>query len=108
MSKSKIPEAEKVLIELGDRLGTVKNLTRASNYVIGGMEAFLNSIARRAKYEFFLGKIVSKDHVGFLPKKVIYEAYGGWNTSYRVVMTKPEGEVQITPKTILRCKVFEK
>lgn len=105
MRISHVPEAEEVLIELGERGGDIENLKRASNRVIGGIDAFLKSIARRAKYEFFLWRIVSKDHVGFLPKEVVYEGYGGYDTSYRVLMTRPEGEVQITPKTIFRCKV---
>jgi len=107
MRISQVPEAEEVLIELGERSGDVENLTRAANRVVGGIEAFLKSIARRVKYEFFLWKIVSKDHVGFLPKEIVYEGYGGWDTPYRVLMTKPEGEVQITPKTIFRCKVID-
>lgn len=107
MRISQIPEAEEVLIELGERSMDVDNLIWASNYVVGGIEAFLKSIARRAKYEFFLWKIVSKDHVGCLPKEIVYESFGGWNTSYRVLMTKPEGEVQITTKTILRCKIID-
>ena len=107
MRVSQVPEAEEVLIELGECPGDVDNLTRASGYVIGGIEAFLKSIARRAKYEFFLWKIVSKDHVGFLPRGIVYEGYGGWDTPYRVSMTKPEGEVQITIKTNLRCKVMD-
>lgn len=100
-----VSEAEEILIELCERGGDVDNLLRASNYVVGGIGAFLNSVARRAKYEFFLWKIVSKAHVGFLPKQIVYEGYGGWDTPYRIVMTKPEGEVQITPKTILRCEI---
>ena len=107
MRISQVPEAEEVLVELGERSGDVANLTRTANYVVGGMEAFLKSIARRCKYEFFLWKIVSKNHVGFLPREVVYEGYRGWDTSYRVVMTKPDGEVQITPKTIFICKVID-
>ncbi len=94
-----VPEAQEVLIELGERSGDIENLTRASRYVVGGMEAFLTSAARRAKYEFLLWKIVSTNHVGHLPKEVIYEGQGGWVTPYRVVSTKPEAEIQITPKT---------
>lgn len=102
-----VSEAEEVLIELGARSGDVANLTRAGSYVVGGIEAFLKSIARRAKYEFFLWRIVSKDHVGHLPKEVVYEGQSiGWDTPYRVMNTKPEGEVQITPKTILKCAVL--
>jgi hypothetical protein len=103
-----IPEATKVLVELGERRGDVENIMRASNYVVGGLEAFLKSIARRAKYDFFIYEIISKDHVGFLPKEIVYEgATIGYDTSYRIVATKPEGEVQITSKTILRCKLID-
>lgn len=102
-----IPEAEKVLVELGERAGDVENLIRASRYVVGGIDAFLKAIAQRAKHEFFYLKTVSKDHAGFLPKEIVYEGYGGWNTPYRIVMTKPEGEVQITHRTTFQCKLIE-
>lgn len=102
-----IPEAEKVLIELGERGGDIENLTRASRYVVGGIDAFLRSVAERIKYDFFYLKVVSKDHVGFLPKEIVYQGYGGWDTPYRIVITKPEGEVQITDRTIIRCKLTE-
>lgn len=103
-----VPEATEVFVELGERAGDVKNIMHASNYVVGGIEAFLKSIARRAKYEFFQDKIVSKDHVGVLPKEIVYEGSTiGWDTSYRIEATKPEGEVQITSKTILRCKLID-
>ena len=101
-----IAEAAEVLIELGERNGDVKNVTSASNYVVGGIEAFLKSIARRAKYNFFRYEIVAKDHVGFLPKEIVYEGAIGYDTSYRIVATKPDGEVQITPKTTLSCKLL--
>lgn len=103
-----IPEASEVLVELGERKGDVKNIMHASNYVVGGIGAFLKSIARRAKYDFFMYEIVSKDHVGFLPKEIVYEgATIGYDSSYRILATKPEGEVQITSKTILRCKLID-
>ena len=102
-----IPEAAEVLIELGERSGDVKNIVRASNYVTGNIEAFLRSIARRAKYDFFMYEIVAKEHVGFLPKEIVYEGAAiGYDTSYRIVATKPDGEVQITPKTTLSCKLL--
>ena len=51
--------------------------------------AFLESAARRAKYEFFLGKVISKNHVGWLPKDVVYEGRSiGWDTPYRVAEAK--------------------
>ncbi len=108
MRISDIPEAQEVFIDLGERGGDIENLKRASYYVVGGMEAFLISSARRAKYEFLLWKIVSKDHVGHLPKEVVYEGKGiEWDTPYRVIDTKPEGEVQITVKTKTIFKLRE-
>ena len=102
-----IPEAKEVIVELGERSGDAQNLLRASNYVVGGTDAFLKSIARRTKYNFLMYEVVSRDHVGFLPKEIVYEgATIGWDTSYRIVSTKPEGEVQITPKTNLTCMLI--
>ncbi len=102
-----IPEAAQINIELGERDGDVKNLSRQANYVVGGLDAFLKSTARRAKYNFLMYEVVAVDHVGFLPKEVVYEGSTiGWDTSYRVVATKPEGEVQITQKTIVTFKII--
>lgn len=103
-----ILEAREVVIELGERSGDVENLTRASNYVVGGLDAFLKSIARRAKYNFFMYEVVGAGHVGFLPKEIVYDGASiGWFTPYRIVTTNPEGEVQITPKTVLTCKLID-
>ena len=49
-----IPEAREVIVELGERAGDVKNLIGASNYVAGGIDAFMKSIERRAKYNFLM------------------------------------------------------
>jgi hypothetical protein len=103
-----VPDAIEVLIELGERYQDLENLKRASYYVVGGKRAFLESIARRAKYGFFIWKVVSKNHVGWLPKDLVYEGRDiGWCTSYRVIMTKPEGEVQVTPTTKVVCRLIE-
>jgi len=100
-------EADSVVIELGQRGGDVENLTRATRYLVGGMDAFLDSVARRAKYGFFQGKVISKNHVGWLPKDVVYEGRsGGWDTPYRVAEAKPEGEVLVTPDTHMICKII--
>lgn len=107
MKINQVSEAEEIVIELGERTGDIENLKRASNYVKGDLEAFLVSIARRAKYEFLLWKVVSKNHVGWLPKEVVYEGYGGWDTPYKIISTKPEGHVQITPETAVTCKLVE-
>ena len=108
MRIEEVPEAEEALIELGERHLDHENLTRATNYVVGGKDAFLESVARRAKYGFFLGKVISKNHVGWLPKDVVYEGRSiGWDTPYRVVEAKPDGEIQVTTKTTIACKLIE-
>ena len=69
MRIEEVPDAEEALIELGERHLDYENLARAANYVVGGKDAFLESAARRAKYGFFLGKVISKNHVGWLPAR---------------------------------------
>ena len=102
-----VPEAEEVTIELGERQGDYQNLARAARYVVGGKDAFLESVARRAKYGFFLWKVISKNHVGRIPKDVVYEgSSSGWDTPYRVAEAKPDGEIQVTPKTTIACKII--
>lgn len=111
MRISELPEAKEVLIELGEHFSDVDNLKRRSWYVVGGIEAFLTSVARRAKYEFFLGRVVAKDRVGFFSKQIAYdESDTGCDTPYRVINTVPDGEVQITLKTniIVSLTKFEK
>jgi len=103
-----VPEAKEVTIELGERPLDYENLARAAKYVVGGKDAFLESVARRAKYGFFLGKVVSKNHVGWLPKDVVYEGSSiGWDTPYRVAEAKPDGEIQVTSKTTIACRLIE-
>lgn len=107
MRIDKVPEAEEITIELGQRPLDYENLARAAKYVVGGRNAFLGSVARRAKYGFFLGKVVSKNHVGWLPRDIVYEGRSiGWDTSYRIAEVKPEGEVQVTPDTHMICKII--
>ena len=103
-----VPEAEAILIELGERPLDRENLTRAANYVVGGIQAFLESVARRAKYGFLLGEVVSRNHVGWLPKDIVYGGRSiGWDTPYRVAEAKPDGEIQVTPNTAVSCRIIE-
>ena len=90
MRISELPETKEVLIELGERPGDLKNLEMGWRHVIGGKEAFLISLGRRAKCEFLLWRIVAKDHVGFFPKQIAYDGSDiGWDTPYRVINTVP-------------------
>ena len=87
-------ETEGVVIELDPR-----NIRKWSKHT-GGEEAFLKSVSKRVKYEFLLGKIVEEGYVGTFPKEVVWEgATPAWDTDYKVVTTRPKGEVQITPTT---------
>lgn len=100
-------EAEEVVIEIGERCGDLSNFRGCYNFVVGGKRAFLQSVARRAKYEFFLWKVIAEDDVGFLPAEVVYQGEIGWPTAYRILNTKPKGEVQITPKTSIMVKIWD-
>jgi len=102
-----VNEAVEIVIELGERSGDLENLKRAAWYVVGGDEAFLRTAARRLKYEYLLWRVVSKDDVGKAPGDVIYGAGLKWDTSFRIERTKPEGEVQITPRTVVTAKYIE-
>ena len=59
-----IPEATKVVIELDSNKWMD---CRISDY---GEEAFLKSVARRAK-EFLMRKLVANEHIGVFPKEII-------------------------------------
>ena len=102
-----VNEAIEIVVELGERGGDLENLKRAAYRVVGGHEAFLRTAARRLKYEYLLWRIVTKDDVGQAPGEVIYGAGRGWDTSFRITRTRPEGEVQITPKTAVTTKYIE-
>lgn len=106
MSWKRIKEvraAEEALIELYPRVDR-RQIDRAINQ--HGEEAFLKSISQRAKYEFLLGKIVEEGYVGTFPKEIVWEgATLAWETDYKVVNTKPKGEVQITPTTSVTCRL---
>lgn len=70
-----------------------------------GKEALMKSVARRAK-DFLLGKLVAEDHIGTFPKEVVWEgASMAWDTDYKVVATKPKGEIRVVPKTTVICKL---
>jgi hypothetical protein len=71
-----------------------------------GEEAFLKSVSKRAKYQFLLGKVVEEGYVGTFPKEIVWEgATLAWDTDYKIVTTRPKGEVQITPTTSLICQL---
>lgn len=71
-----------------------------------GERRILESIARRAKYEFFMWRVVAEKHVGTMPKEVVWDgSRPAWDTDYVVIQTIPKGEVQITPKTLLTCEL---
>lgn len=102
-------DAETVVIELGDRQGTVDNLKHAASGVIGGLDAFLSSVALRTKYEFMEeGRVLTKNYVGWLPKRIVYDGRSsGWDTSYRIVEVYPEGEVRVTEETTVQCIIID-
>lgn len=97
-----IPVALEVVVELKP-LCDRRWLSRKINDY--GKEIFLKSVARRAK-EFLLGKLVAEDHIGTFPKEVVWEgASMAWDTDYKVVATKPKGEIRVTLKTTVICKL---
>jgi len=102
-----VSEAMEIIIELGEIGGDLENLKRAAYRVVNGHEAFLRTVARRLKYEYLLWRIIDKDDVGLAPGEVIYGARRGWDTPFRIMRTKPEGEVQITPKTAVTTRYIE-
>jgi len=100
-------EADLVVIELGDRCLDVENLTRASGSR-SRLDAFLDSVALRAKNEFFLGRLLKKNYLGVLPKGIVYDGSSiGWDTSYRLAEVNPEGEVKVTRNTKMICKIID-
>lgn len=100
-----IPAAREVVIELKP-LCDRKWISRKINDY--GKEAFLKSVARRAK-EFLLGKLVAEDHIGTFPKEILWEGASiAWETDYQVVATEPKGEIRIVPKTIVICKLEDR
>ncbi|HZW56138.1 MAG TPA: hypothetical protein VFF30_07610 [Nitrososphaerales archaeon] len=67
---------------------------------------FLSSIARRAKHESLLGRVVAKGHIGKITFKAIYDMDPevGLDVNYEVISTKPKGEVRVTEETRLLLK----
>lgn len=108
MSKERIAEkqaAEEVVVDLFPHV-VKKEIDRTINR--HGEEAFLKSISKRAKYEFLLGKIVEEGYVGTFPKEIMWDGREiAWETDYKVVTTKPKGEVLITLSTSVMCQ-FQK
>jgi len=98
IEESKLPAAQEVIIELDPH-----NIRKWSRH---REEAFLKSVSKRAKYEFLLGKVVEEGYVGTFPKEIVWEGSTlAWDTDYKVVTTKPKGEVRITPATSLLCRL---
>jgi hypothetical protein len=65
---------------------------------------YLDSITRRVKYEALEGHVVAKDHLGKVGFKAVYdmEPGAGLDVGYRVLSTKPSGEVRVVEDTILK------
>lgn len=101
--KKAIPAAEEVIIELLDS----RNIRKWSRHVKElAEEAFLKSVSKRAKYEFLLEKVVEEGYVGTFSKEIFWEGSTlAWDTDYKIVNTKPKGEVQITAATAVVCQL---
>jgi hypothetical protein len=67
-------------------------------------ERYLDSIVRRVKYEALQDRVRAKDHLGKVGFKAIYdmEPDAGLDVNYRVLLTKPSGEVRVTENTVLK------
>jgi len=67
-------------------------------------ERYLDSIVRRVKYEALQDRVLAKDHLGKVGFKAIYdmEPDAGLDVNYRVLSTKPSGEVRVTEDTVLK------
>jgi hypothetical protein len=64
---------------------------------------YLSSIIRRVKYEVLLGRVIAKDHIGKAGFKAVYDMDpgAGLDVNYRMLLTKPGGEVRVTEDTHL-------
>jgi len=64
---------------------------------------YLASIVRRVKYEALQGRVVAKDHIGKVGFKAVYDMDpgAGLDVNYKVLSTKPTGEVRVTEDTML-------
>lgn len=97
-----IPVALEVVIELKPLCDRRWLGRKINDY---GKEAFLKSVARRAK-DFLLGKLIAEGHIGTFPREVVWEGASiAWDTDYKVVATKPKGEIRVVPKTAVICKL---
>ena len=94
-----IPEAVKIVIELDSNKWMNRRISDHG-------EAFLKSIARRAK-EFLMWKFVAVEHLGVFPKEVVWEGENliASPTHYKILSIEPKGELQVTPKTQIVCEV---
>ncbi len=65
---------------------------------------YIDSIVRRVKYEALQGRVVAKDHIGKVGFKAVYdmEPSAGLDVNYRVLSTKPSGEVRVSEDTVLK------
>lgn len=104
---SDVNEAVEIVIELGSLPTEIKNLKHFGLSHVGGDEAFLRTVARRLKYEYLLGRVVAVGDVGRAPKEVIYDAGIGWDTPFRIIRARPEGDILITPKTDVSAEYSE-
>jgi hypothetical protein len=71
-----------------------------------GEENFLKSVARRAK-EHLMWRLVAEGHTEDFPKEIVWsgENLVASPTRFKVVMTVPKGEVQVTPATLVVCRI---
>jgi cell division protein 48 (CDC48)-like len=69
-------------------------------------QQYLTSITRRVKYEALQGRVVSKDHLGKVGFKAVYDIdpSAGLDVSYKVLSTIPSGEVRVNEDTKLELK----
>lgn len=100
-----VPEADEVVIKILQP-HTIEKFMGLKWKSEGEIQQILRSIARRAKYEFLLWKVVAEGHVGTLPREVVWEGKRpSWDADYEVTGTKPKDDVQVTPKTKVICKL---
>lgn len=101
---TEVPEAEEVTVQLDDSYWTSTPLKRHHIQEERRRPDFDNlakSIARKLKYEYLLWKVYESGDVGTVPCRFFEDIMSicGGHMSFKVVSTKPTGEVQITPKT---------
>jgi len=99
-----IPEAQEVVIEILET-NNIKKWMRLEWKSKEEVSKLLDSISRRAKYEFLLWRVVAIGHTGTFPKEIVWDAAEpAWTSAFIVKETLPsETEVQITEKTKVTC-----